>query len=176
MKSHRAYLGLGSNIETPTSTRYDYLSFAVRQLSQHEKIKVLKASNVFETLPVGFCDQDNFYNAVIEIETTLTAQELLRVCLDVVEKRAGRIRTVKDGPRTLDVDLLLFDDETITEADLEVPHPRMNERAFVIVPLSKIAPEKVKPIDEYDFVDSIEGVVELDLNFDSIIDSYKETD
>lgn len=168
-----SYLGLGSNIETDTSTRLDFLTSAIRQLAQNEHIEVLSASHVYETEPVGYDDQNDFYNAVVKIQTTLSPNELLRFCLEVVEKRAGRIRTTKDGPRTLDVDILTYDSQEINEDGLEVPHPRMNERAFVIVPLSEIEPELVGNIDDYDFIDDKSKVKRLDHNFDAIISSYK---
>ncbi len=171
-----SYIGLGSNIETPTSTRFDYLHSAVRQLAQLDAVTVEAASHVYETAPVGFETQENFYNAVLRISTTFTPRELLRICLDVVEKRGGRIRTTQDGPRTLDVDILTFGDEEINEDGLVIPHPRYRERAFVMVPLNEIAPEMTGDLDNYDFVDTVEGVVQLDLNFDDIIESYRERD
>jgi 2-amino-4-hydroxy-6-hydroxymethyldihydropteridine diphosphokinase len=128
---------------------------------------------VYETSPVGFADQENFYNAAVRIVTTLSPRELLHVCIDVIERRAGRIRTVQDGPRTLDIDILLYGDEAISEDSLAIPHPRMNERAFVMVPLSEIAPEVVGDLGSYAFVDDVSAVKRLDLDFDRLLDSYK---
>ena len=173
MSEVTSFIALGSNIDTDNSSRLDFLSSAIRQLAQNERIQVVGASHVYETLPVGYLDQNNFYNAVAKINTTMSASELLRFCLEVVERRAGRIRTTKDGPRTLDVDILLFGDEKIDEDGLQIPHPRMNERAFVIVPLNEIAPEVVGDITTYKFVDDMKGVKKLDNNFDSVIASYK---
>jgi 2-amino-4-hydroxy-6-hydroxymethyldihydropteridine diphosphokinase len=130
MTDHISYLGIGSNIETQSSSRFDFLSFAVRQLSQHEQITVTKASHVYETQPVGFSDQENFYNAALEVSTTLEPTAFLRICLDVVEKRAGRTRTIKDGPRTLDVDVLTFDDITLEEESLTIPSPSNARASF----------------------------------------------
>lgn len=169
-----SYLSIGSNIETASSTRFNYLQACIRQLAQHEAITVKAASHAYETVPVGFENQDHFLNAAVEISTSLDAQELLRVCLDVVEKRSGRKRTIQDGPRTLDVDILTFGDLFISQENLTIPHPKMKERAFVMVPLLEIAPEFVGDISEYEFVDSIDGVERLDKNFDDIINSYKE--
>ena len=174
MSDVTCYIGLGSNIESASSSRYDFLNSAVRQLAQFDAITIVKASHVYETAPVGYDTQESFYNAVVCLKTSLSAQELLRVCLEVVEKRAGRIRTTENGPRTLDVDILIYGDETIDEPGLKVPHPRMNERAFVLVPLSEIAPELVGDIKEYNLVDSTDGVQKLDFNFDKIIASYRE--
>ncbi|MFN8016440.1 MAG: 2-amino-4-hydroxy-6-hydroxymethyldihydropteridine diphosphokinase [Acidimicrobiia bacterium] len=176
MTNTQCFIGLGSNIETATSSRYDFLYSAVRQFAQLETIDVIKASHVYETEPVGYETQESFYNCVIEISTTLSPGDLLNVCLSVVEKRAGRIRTIKDGPRTLDVDILIYDGLTLNEPGLTIPHPKMNERAFVIVPLHEIAPDLVGDISGYQFVDSIDGIKKLDKNFDDIIKSYKEID
>lgn len=173
MTTVKCYLGLGGNIETASSTRFDFLFSAVRQFAQREDVEVVSGSHVYETAPVGYDSQENFYNAVIEIATELSPKELLRVCIDVVEKRAGRARTIQDGPRTLDVDILTYGDQSINEEGLEIPHPRMNERAFVIVPLSEIAPEYVGNLGKYTFIDSIDKVVKLEDNFDELIASYK---
>lgn len=174
MTTVTCYLGLGSNIETATSTRYDFLSFAVRQLAQHGSISVVDVSHVYETAPVGYDTQENFYNAVMSITTSLSPQELLRVCLDVVEKRAGRQRTIENGPRTLDVDILLYGDKEVHEENLVIPHPRMKERAFVMVPLAEIAPKLVGELSQYTFVDSLSDVIRTDLDFASIIANFSE--
>ncbi len=174
MPTVTCYLGLGSNIETASSSRYDYLYSAVRQLAQFEAVTVVAASHVYETPPVGFDDQENFYNAVVKISTSLSPQELLTICLDIVEKRAGRIRTTENGPRTLDVDILLYGDESVDEEDLCVPHPRMRERAFVMVPLAEVAADLVGELSQYEFVDSIKKVKKIDMNFDDLIASYRE--
>lgn len=171
-----SYIGLGSNIETTSSSRFDYLHSAVRQFAQFDAVTVEAGSHAYETAPVGFDDQENFYNAIIKISTTLTPRELLNICLDVVEKRGGRIRTTENGPRTLDVDILLYDDQNVEENGLVIPHPRMKERAFVMVPLNEIAPELVGDLSQYTFVDSLEGVVKTEFNFDDIIESYRERD
>lgn len=174
MKSVTCYLGLGSNIESASSSRYDFVYSAVRQLAQFEAIDVVSASHVYETLPVGYETQENFYNAVICISTTLNPRELLDVCLEVVEKRAGRIRAIENGPRTLDVDILLHGDSVVSDPDLVIPHPRMYERAFVLVPLAEIAPELVGDLDQYSLVDNIKDVKKLEFDFEKIIESYKE--
>ena len=95
---------------------------------------------MYETVPVGGPPQDDFLNAVVAIDTTLDARELLELA-QRIEADAERVRTVRWGPRTLDVDVLLVGDERIDEPDLVVPHPRMAERAFVLVPLADLAPE-----------------------------------
>lgn len=175
MAKTKCYLGLGSNIESTSSTRADFLLSAVRQLAQFEAIEIVAASHIYETAPVGYETQENFYNAVVCLETSLTPRELLRACLEVVEKRAGRIRTTENGPRTLDVDILLYGDLKVDEPDLSIPHPRMFERAFVLIPLNEIAPEIVGDISKYQLVDNISDVKKLDFDFNKIIDSYRES-
>jgi len=174
MPAVTSYLSIGSNIETASSTRFNYLQASIRQLAQHEAITIEAASHVCETVPVGYENQEHFLNAAVKISTTLDPQELLRICLDVVEKRSGRKRTIQDGPRTLDVDILTYGDQTVSTADLTIPHPKMNERAFVIIPLAEIAQDFVGDIENYEFVDSVDGVKKLDENFEDIIASYKE--
>lgn len=130
----RCYLGLGSNL----GDRAVNLQRAVDLLGGHAGIRVLRSSRVYETDPVG-PPQPDYLNAVVEVETALAARELLHACLDV-ERELGRVRTERWGPRVIDVDILTYGDETIDEPDLIVPHPRMHERAFVLVPLADLDP------------------------------------
>ena len=129
----RAFLGLGSNL----GDRWEYLREAVASLDE-----VVAVSDVFETDPVGGPEQDAFLNVVVQLETERTPRELLAVC-HRLESAAGRVRTERWGPRTLDVDVLWIDGTTVTEPDLIVPHPRMFERRFVIEPLAELAPDLV---------------------------------
>lgn len=130
----RAFLALGSNL----GDRWGYLRQAALELPDVEC-----ASGVYESDPVGGPPgQGAYLNAVLELHTSLSARELL-LAAQAAEDRAGRVRAEKWGPRTLDVDLLLVGDETYDEADLVVPHPRMWERGFVVVPLADLAPELV---------------------------------
>jgi 2-amino-4-hydroxy-6-hydroxymethyldihydropteridine diphosphokinase len=130
----RAYLGLGSNL----GDRWRHLREAVESLPD-----VVTVSPVYETDPVGGPpDQEPYLNCVVELETERSARELLGIC-HRLEAAAGRVRTERWGPRTLDVDILLIGDQTIDEPDLQVPHPRMWERSFVLAPLADIAPELV---------------------------------
>lgn len=132
MSSRRAFLGLGSNI----GDRLSYLRAGVAGLPD-----VVAVSPVYETEPVGGPEgQEQFLNIVVELRTELAPRQLLRIARRL-EREANRVRTVKDGPRTLDVDILLVGDERVDEPDLVVPHPRMWERNFVTVPLSDLAPE-----------------------------------
>jgi 2-amino-4-hydroxy-6-hydroxymethyldihydropteridine diphosphokinase len=135
-----AFIALGSNIEN----RYDYLSKAIERLGNHSKIQLVSYSSVYETDPVGYEDQDLFLNMVIEIETDLGAFELLDFCLKV-ELELGRKREIVWGPRTIDLDILLFNQENIKSEKLIIPHPRMLERNFVMMPLMEIKPDVIIP-------------------------------
>ena len=133
----RAYVGLGSNLGEREATLWK----ALEGLGATEGIEVLAISSFRETEPVGVVDQPRFVNAAAALETSLSPRELLERLLDV-ERSLGRDRAVEErwGPRTLDLDLLLYGGETIDEPGLEVPHPRLVERAFVLEPLLELDP------------------------------------
>jgi 2-amino-4-hydroxy-6-hydroxymethyldihydropteridine diphosphokinase len=131
----RAYLALGSNL----GDRLAYLQNAVNALDSTGGIGVVAVSRVYETEPVGGPDQGAYYNAVVGLETSLDVRSLLRLA-QRLEADAARVRMERWGPRTLDVDILLFGDATVDEPDLTVPHPRMWERGFVLAPLRDVAP------------------------------------
>jgi len=130
-----AYLGLGSNL----GDRLHHLAGAVQALNHELRVRVEKASSVYETKPVDVIDQPDFLNLVVEVKTSLSAHDLLACCL-VIEADLGRVRTKRWGPRTVDIDVLWFDGQVINEPDLVVPHPRLLKRAFVLVPLAELAP------------------------------------
>lgn len=134
-----AFLGLGANL----GDRLSNLQAAVDLLAAREGVRVLRSSRVYETSPVGPAQPD-FLNAVLEVRTSLPPRGLLRACLEV-EAALGRVRGERWGPRPIDVDVLAYGAERIAEADLEVPHPRLAERAFVLVPLLEIAPDLELP-------------------------------
>lgn len=137
-----AYLGLGSNL----GNRLAFLRGGRDSLLNRFDIVLLRASAVYETTAVGGPpDNPPFLNAVLEIETSLSPRELLSACL-AVEDEFGRTRPMAWAPRTLDIDLLLYGDAVIAETDLQVPHPRLHERTFVLTPLSDIAPELLHPV------------------------------
>lgn len=137
------YLGLGGNI----GERDIYLREAIVSLSQHEHINVLDLSSIYETQPVGPVDQAAFLNMVAKIETSLSPEQLLEVTAEV-EHHLGRTREIYWGPRTLDIDILMYDHLSLTTDRLEIPHPRMKERLFVLVPLAEISPNLTLPGDE----------------------------
>ena len=130
-----AYLGLGSNLDD----RSENLERACRLLSQSEGIHVVKVSAFHETEPVGGPAQGKFLNAAVEVETSLEPRTLLERCL-AVEEGMGRKRTERWGPRTIDIDILLYEERTVDEPGLKVPHPLMHLRRFVLGPLAEIAP------------------------------------
>ena len=135
-----AYLSLGSNI----GDRAHNITHALEQLASHG-VTVVKQSPLYETEPVELREQDWFLNSVVEVETNLRPQELMQVLLNI-ERSMGRERTVPKGPRIIDVDILMFGSESVHESHLEIPHPRMADRRFVLVPLAEIAPETVHPV------------------------------
>ena len=131
-------LGLGSNIGNNNTSREDNIATAIKLLASHPRITVDKISSLYETEPVGLKEQPSFINAVIAIKTDLLPLELLDVCL-AVEKKMGRVREIRWGPRNIDIDLLVYHDIEMKDAVLELPHPRMAERKFVLIPLAEIA-------------------------------------
>jgi len=137
----RAYVGLGANLGDRERT----LREAVNALAAEDGVEVVAVSTLSETEPVGVGDQPLYVNGAAALETTLTAHELLDRLL-VVEQRFGRVRVPGEhGPRTLDLDLLLYGDEVIDEPGLTIPHPRLHERRFVLEPLAELAPALVVP-------------------------------
>ena len=129
----KAVLGLGTNI----GDRYKNIEEALECLSLVPGIKVLRTSSVYETEPWGYKEQRSFYNSVAEIETTLTADALLGVCLGI-EAGMGRVREFKNGPRIIDIDVLVCEGVSSDTKELMLPHPRIGERAFVLIPLKEL--------------------------------------
>ncbi len=129
----RAFLGLGSNL----GDRLTNLQRALELLAAQPGMRVVRSSRVYESDPVGGPPQDEYLNAVLEVETDLRPRDLLAACT-AVEDVLGRVRTGRWGARTIDVDVLTYDDLEIDEPDLTVPHPRMHERGFVLVPFAEL--------------------------------------
>lgn len=132
------YLGLGSNL----GDRELNLSRALELLA--EKVQILQGSSIYETDPWGVTDQPKFLNRVVKGSTLLDAPELLRF-LKQIEKTLGRIKTYRYGPRLIDLDILIFGDLLLQTPALQIPHPHLTERAFVLVPLAELAPKLVLP-------------------------------
>jgi 2-amino-4-hydroxy-6-hydroxymethyldihydropteridine diphosphokinase len=135
-----AYLGLGSNL----GNREQHIGTALAKLAAPD-LRVARVSSLYETEPVGFTAQRWFLNLVAEIETELFPMQLLSRIANV-EQALGRVRTVKNGPRTLDIDILLYGRAVVRTAKLEIPHPRMAERRFVLAPLAELAPDLRHPV------------------------------
>lgn len=133
-----AYIGMGANLPSWAGEPEATLAEALEWLGQTGYVRA--ASSLYSTAPVGYADQPRFLNAVVELQTALTPRALLDELLRI-ERAFGRDRSsgLQNGPRTLDLDILLYGDHVIREADLEIPHPRLAERAFVLVPLAEIA-------------------------------------
>lgn len=140
----RAFVGIGSNL----GDRESRLARAVERLDHSPGIRVVRRSRLHETEPVGIPDQPKFLNGVIELETDLEPRPLLEHLM-AVEASLGRVRSPdvpRWGPRPIDLDLLIYGDLTIDEPDLHVPHPRLREREFVLLPLSELEPEMVREL------------------------------
>ena len=137
----RAFVGLGSNL----GEREAMIRLALDDLARLPQTTLVRASSLYDTEPTGDVDQPNFLNAVAQLDTELTARQLLWNLL-LIEKRLGRVRTQKWGPRTIDLDLLLYGSQVVEESDLQVPHPELTRRSFVLVPLVELDPMLVHPV------------------------------
>lgn len=140
-KRHTAYLGIGSNM----GDKHAFLEKAIKQLDAHPMMKVKSVSNLLVTEPYGGVEQDDFLNGCLKIETVLWPQELLDV-LHKIEQDAGRTRSIHWGPRTLDLDILFYDDLILETDNLIIPHKEIPLRSFVLVPLAEIAPDLIHPV------------------------------
>lgn len=138
--TYRAFVALGSNLAEPEAQ----VKLAFDALARLPQTRLLAQSSLYRSSPVGYAEQPDFINAVALIETEIAAHDLLLSLLEI-ERRFGRIRDFRNAPRTLDLDLLLYGDLMLHEAGLTLPHPRMHERAFVLLPLLEIAPDCVIP-------------------------------
>jgi 2-amino-4-hydroxy-6-hydroxymethyldihydropteridine diphosphokinase len=132
------YIGIGTNL----GNREENIVRAIEEMGKF--CKILKKSQIYETTPVGFLDQDDFLNLVVQIETSLEPQNLLKE-LKKIEKKLGRKDTVRFGPRIIDLDILFYDDIVFVSENLQIPHKRMHERKFVLVPMCDIASSFVHP-------------------------------
>lgn len=135
-----AYVALGANLGDPAAT----VRAAFGALANLPESRVVHGSSLYRTAPVGITEQPEFINAVAQLETTLAPETLLDALFDI-ELRFGRIRADKNGPRTLDLDLLLYNDQFLELPRLTLPHPRLHLRAFVLHPLAEIAPDLLIP-------------------------------
>jgi 2-amino-4-hydroxy-6-hydroxymethyldihydropteridine diphosphokinase len=137
---HTAYIGIGSNLESPAENCLK----AIERLNAHADLTVVARSSLYQSEPLGITDQDWFVNSVIQLTTSLPPEELLHACL-AIEQVMGRTRTEKWGPRIIDLDILFYDDLILKQEGLEIPHPGIAERSFVLAPMNEIAPEFIHP-------------------------------
>lgn len=157
-KWHKAYVSLGSNM----GDKKGNLLKAIKNIKNLPDTFVTKQSTILETEPYGYTDQDMFLNGCIEIKTLFTPQELIQKLLEI-ETIMGRKRVIKWGPRIIDLDIILFDDEIINEENLTVPHPYMCDRLFVLEPLFEIAPYIIHPIKRMSIME-IKNILEKSSN------------
>ncbi|MBM4403600.1 MAG: 2-amino-4-hydroxy-6-hydroxymethyldihydropteridine diphosphokinase [Candidatus Cloacimonetes bacterium] len=150
-----AYIWLGSNLDDP----YQQLDRAIQRIQTEDRIKVLRLSSRIETEPYGYIDQPPFVNQVMEIKTDLNCRSLLHL-LQEIEDRMGRTREIHWGPRIIDLDILLADDLTIDEPDLQIPHPELPSRFFVLQLLNELIPDHVHQLWE-------QSIAELYQTFES---------
>jgi 2-amino-4-hydroxy-6-hydroxymethyldihydropteridine diphosphokinase len=136
----RAFLSLGSNLGDRAAT----LDAALRELEASGEVRVVRRSSLYATAPVGKTDQPEFYNLAVEVETALAPEALLDRC-QAVERHLGRVRGERWGPRTLDVDILLYDRQVVSTERLIIPHPELLRRRFVLEPLLEITPDAALP-------------------------------
>lgn len=135
-----AYIAVGSNL----GNREDHMNQARQIISSLDQVKLIQSSKVYETEPVGGPKQGKYLNAVWKIETSLGARELLQKLLQI-EKKLGRVRTERNAPRTIDLDILFYENQVIEGPGLHIPHPRLHEREFVLKPLMDLCPDFVHP-------------------------------
>ncbi|ABR32397.1 MULTISPECIES: 2-amino-4-hydroxy-6-hydroxymethyldihydropteridine diphosphokinase [Clostridium] len=140
-RRHKAYISLGSNI----GNKEQYLEDAINKISAEKNIEIIRKSSFIKTKPWGYLEQEDFLNGVVEIETILEAEELMDVLLGI-EANLDRKRTIKWGPRTIDLDIIIYDSVVSSNEKVILPHPRMHEREFVLKPLSEIAPYLMHPV------------------------------
>jgi len=138
---HIAYIGIGSNL----GDKLDYCERAISKILKTNRQKLLAKSSFYKTQAIGYTSQDWFVNGVIKIQTDLGAYELLQT-LKAIESQLGRAETVRWGPRTIDLDILFFDDAKIYTERLQIPHPLIQERQFVLIPLAEIDRDFIHPV------------------------------
>lgn len=154
-----AYIGIGSNV----GDRVGFCRRAVEALTRSEGVTVVKVSSLYETSPVGGPPQRSFINLVAKVSTELEPRGLLEVCKNLEQRMGREPSDIRWGPRVVDMDILLYGSEKVSEPDLEIPHARLKERRFCLVPLLEIDPDVTDPWETRleDALDEAEGEVEL---------------
>ena len=140
MTDNIVYIGIGTN----QGDKLENINTAILLITEIPSTGLLSQSSIYETKPFGYLEQDNFLNLVIEIRTGLSLKTLLKE-LQSIERKLGRVKTIKWGPRIIDLDILFYNDEIISEEEITIPHPGILERDFVLVPLKEIGPDFIHP-------------------------------
>ena len=141
--THTAYIGIGSNLGNPGKNCVE----AIEKIAKNEDIKIVSKSSFYQTSPIGHIKQNWFVNSVVKIDTLLNPKELLLALLNI-ESEMGRVRKEKWGPRLIDLDLLFYDNLILNQEDIILPHPEIQKRKFVLVPLNEIAENLIHPISK----------------------------
>lgn len=152
-------LGLGTNL----GERKKNLDIAIELLNAHEVITIDQVSSIYETKPVGYSKQGKFLNMVIKGRTDLKPSLLLEAC-QAIEKKIGREETILNGPRVIDIDILVYNKENRQLENLRIPHPRMHERAFVLIPLHEISPDFIIPTSGKEVADLVDHLSNKERN------------
>ena len=148
-------IGLGTNL----GNRKKNLDEAISLLNAHESIVVEEVSSIYETTPVGYTEQADFLNMVIKGQTSLKPLDLLEAC-QTIEDELGRQKTILNGPRTIDLDILVYNKENRQLDNLRIPHPRMHERAFVLIPLYELDPDFIIPTSGKEVADLVDNLTD----------------
>jgi len=135
------YLGLGSNL----GDKQSYITKAIQKISSLENVETIRASKVIKTPPYGKTDQPDFLNCVIKVKTRLKPEVFLEKCFDI-ENQLGRVREEKWGPRTIDIDMLFYEDMIVNSKSLVLPHPELHKREFVLTSLNELCPDLIHPV------------------------------
>ncbi len=154
---HTAYIAIGSNM----GNRQGFLDMAADEIDADENCILLKIADSIETKPYGVEEQDDFLNSCMEVRTLLMPDELLKLC-KAIEKKANRVKTMHWGPRTLDLDIIFYDDEVVSEENLVIPHIEMHKREFVLKPLAQIAPNKIHPLNNKRVIEMLNDLSETE--------------
>jgi len=162
--AERIFLGLGSNL----GDRRAYLERALAKLTATPGVQLVGRASLYETEPLGFTRQPRFLNTVVELSSRLGPRALLQRCLEI-EARLGRVRGRRWGPRRIDLDLLFYGTRIIAEADLQLPHPRLTQRRFVLVPLAELAPQFWHPLAQQTIQELLDALAD-----DKGVMSYQE--
>ncbi len=166
-KNSLVYLSLGSNI----GEKIYYINQAISMINKIDGTNITAISSIYNTPPIGYTEQDFFLNCAVEIMTTLTPIQLLHQ-IQSIEKTLGRERTIKWGPRSIDIDIIFFDQLIINEPDIQIPHPHLQDRAFVMLPLNDINSEFLHPYYKKTVRELLSQLPTEELRYINILDTH----